>query len=400
MANYFGACDILLPKASSYEKWAVIACDQHTSEPQYWEHVRETISNAPSTLDMFFPESELGEVSDKLLTQYSDNMRKYLNQDFFKEYANSYVYVERTLKNGKIRCGILGVIDLEFYDYKPKSTTKILATEATVLQRVPPRIALRKIADLEFSHTVIFCDDPTCNLIDPITAMRTDMEKLYDFDLMTDGGHITGYLLSEELAHSFNKAIALYEKENSYLVGDGNHSLVTAKLTYEALKECNPEVNWVNHPARYAMVELENIHSDAMVFEPIYRIAVCDNPDAMIQKLQGLNVADGMPITWIRGEEEGTVYLAVAEGELPIEALQRFLDHWTEEHAVAVDYIHGQNTVRKLAQEPGTVGFIVPAFDKSVLFPYILSGKVMPKKTFSIGQAEEKRYYLEGRRIR
>ena len=400
MSNSFQASEILLPRQCVYSKWSVIACDQHTSEPEYWERVRAYISDAPSTLDMFFPEADISKISGKLFEYYSANMRKYLDSNFFCTYPNSYVYVERTLRSGAIRQGIVGVIDLESYDYAPKPTTKIFATEATVLQRVPPRIALRKIADLEFSHTVMFCDDNECTLIEPIAQMRDQLKTLYDFDLMEDGGHIHGYLLDGDNAADFDRRIAAYEAHNAYLIGDGNHSLVTAKLNYEALKEADPEGNWENHPARYAMVELENIHSDAMSFEPIYRIAVCDDTDGIIHAFTELDTDGGIPITWVHGTCEGTVNLPVKEDELPVEVLQRFLDRWMETNSGTVDYIHGKQTTRKLAQEPGTVGFFPPELDKSILFPYILSGKVMPKKTFSIGHAEEKRYYLEGRKIK
>lgn len=400
MTNYFRAADILLPKECAYDKWAVIACDQHTSEPEYWESVREYIGNVPSTLEMFFPEADLNDVSAELFESCSSKMRAYLERDFFCVFPNSYIYVERTLSNGAIRHGIVGMIDLEHYDYAPKSNTKIFATEATVLQRVPPRIALRKIADLEFSHTVMFCDDKACALIEPVSKFREQLQNLYDFDLMTNGGHIRGYLLDGERAAEFERAISAYEAENSYLVGDGNHALVTAKLAYEALKESNPQMDWETHPARYAMVELENIHSDAMIFEPIYRIATSNDPNVMVEALCNLDAEDGVPVTWICGEREGIARLKIAEGELPIEALQRFLDRWIETDNGTIDYIHGADTVRKLAQEPGTIGFLLPDLDKSILFPYVLSGKVMPKKTFSIGHAEEKRYYLEGRRIR
>lgn len=400
MANHFRAADVLLPRECDYDKWAVIACDQHTSEPEYWDFVRKKIGDAPSTLDMFFPEADLNMISDEHLETFSNNMRDYLSCDFFKSYPQSYVYVERTLFNGQIRQGIVGVIDLEFYDYAPKPSTKIYATEATVLQRVPPRIALRKTADLEFSHVVMFCDDKNHTLIEPVASMRDKLEKVYDFDLMTNGGHITGYMLPRADAAEFEQAISSYEAEHPYLIGDGNHSLVTAKLTYEAMKEANPEINWEEHPARYAMVELENIHSDAMVFEPIYRIAMCENPKDLIDGFINLDDKAGIPVTWIHGAQEECVRLQITEGDLPIEALQRFLDRWMETNSGSVDYIHGCETVRNLAQEPDTVGFLLPELDKSILFPYILSGKVMPQKTFSIGRAEEKRYYLEGRKIK
>lgn len=400
MQNHFRACDIMLPKDCNYSKWAVIACDQHTSEPKYWEDVRKYIGKDPSTLNMFFPEAELSRVTEHFLDNLSQNMQNLLDDGSFKTYRDSYIYVERTLLNGEVRQGIVGVIDLEYYDYAPKDNTKIFATEATVLQRVPPRIALRKRSSMEFSHTVMFCDDKSLSIIESIGAFKEKLEKLYDFDLMTNGGRITGYLLNGKYAEEFEQRISKYEEENAYLVGDGNHSLVTAKLSYEQLKASQPDVDWKNHPARYAMVELENINSRAMVFEPIYRIAVCNEVDAMLDAFVKLDVEGGIPITWLHRDREGIVRLPVKGAELPIEALQAFLDSWSEEHNVSVDYIHGSGTVKDLAQNENTVGFLQPDFDKSVLFPYILAGKVMPKKTFSIGHAEEKRYYLEGRRIK
>ena len=400
LMNHFRAADILLPKSCEYDKWAVIACDQHTSEPEYWENVRKYINGSPSTLEMFFPEAELSKVSTAVFEQCSKQMETYLKEDFFQVFPSSYIYVERTLAGGDIRQGIVGMIDLAHYDYAPKEDTRIFATEATVLQRVPPRISLRKIADLEFAHTVMFCDDANYSIVEPIARMRDQLVKLYDFDLMYDGGHISGYLIDKEKSAELESAIAQYETEHPYLVGDGNHALVTAKLTYQSLKEDHAEWDWENHSARFAMVELENIHSSAMVFEPIYRIARCGCPKEMVEAFQKLDSDEGVPVNWILGEKEGCVKLALQEGELPIEALQRFLDRWMETDNGSIDYIHGTDTVRKLAQEAGTVGFLVPEFDKGILFPYILSGKVMPKKTFSIGRAEEKRYYLEGRRIR
>lgn len=400
MMNHFRAADILLPKECDYQKWAVIACDQHTSEPEYWECVKSYINGAPSTLDMFFPEADLNKVCDDLFWQYSNNMRTYLDRNFFVQYPRSFIYVERTLANGAVRQGIVGAIDLEYYDYAIKPTTKIYATEATVLQRVPPRIALRKIADLEFPHTVVFCDDKSKSLIEPIAAKLASLKRVYDFDLMQNGGHISGYLLTGQDVDELERAVSIYEAESAYLVGDGNHALVTAKLTYEAMKNAAPNLDWENHPARYALVELENIHSDAMVFEPIYRIARCSESEELLRAFSRLDDPSGVPVTWICGQQEGCLRLNVAENELLIEVLQRFLDRWIETGSNTIDYIHGRDTVRKLAQQKGTIGFLLPDFDKAILFPYVLSGKVMPKKTFSIGHAEEKRYYLEGRKIK
>lgn len=397
---YFSSADILLPANCDWQKWAVIACDQYTSQPEYWHCVRDFVGEAPSTLHMFFPEAELHTVTQSDYDAYQQNMLRYLDGTTLCTYPNCYIYVERTLHNGDIRQGVVGMIDLEFYDYDPKSHTKIFATEETVLQRVPPRVALRKGAALEFSHTVMFCDDPSCTLIESVANKRCSLNKLYDFDLMKDGGHICGYLLDGANAEEFSRRISEYELANPYLVGDGNHSLVTAKLTYEALKASDPAVDWTTHPARYAMVELENIHSPAMVFESIYRIVVCDMPAHLVDDLKECEDPNGTPITWIIGEDKGTIHIPVEDGKLPIEALQQFLDDWVKNNGGEIDYIHGKDTVHSLARNPNTVGLIQPDFDKSMLFPYILSGKVMPRKTFSIGHATEKRYYLEGRKIK
>lgn len=398
--SYFSSADLLLPQNCDLQKWAVIACDQYTSQPEYWRSVETFVADAPSTLHMFFPEAHLHTITDDKLSAYQKNMLQYLQNNTMCTYPNSYVYVERTLKNGMIRQGVVGMIDLEFYDYDPKPDTKIYATEATVLQRVPARVALRKDAVLEFSHTVMFCNDPSCTLIESVGKNRDALKKLYDFDLMYDGGNIRGYLLDGVNAETFTQTISAYEAGNSYLVGDGNHSLVTAKLSYEALKASDPSADWSAHPARYAMVELENIHNPAMIFEPIYRILLCDDPEKFIEDFSELDDPCGEPITWIIGGKEGTVHIPVEDNKLLIEHLQKILDDWITLNGGDVDYIHGAQSVRELAQRPNTVGFIMPDFNKSILFPYVLSGKVMPRKTFSIGHATEKRYYLEGRRIK
>ena len=398
--NCFCSTDFLIPENCDMEKWATIACDQYTAQPEYWKTVREFIGDCPSTLHTFFPEAELAVAGKNGYQIYGENMTDYLNRGILREYPNSYIYVKRTLNNGDIRNGILGVIDLERYDYEPKESTKIFATEATVLQRVPPRVELRKDAPLEFSHTVIFCDDPNMELIEPLENKCGQFENLYAFDLMFGGGRICGYRIDGKEAEELEERIRAYEVNNMYLVGDGNHSLVTAKLTYEALKRTNPDTDWCCHPARYAMVELENIHQSAMRFEPIYRIAICAEPQALIKDFGEMDDPDGVGIIWIRGNEEGTVRLHVDDGELPIEALQRFLDQWITANSCVIDYIHGADSVKQLAQEPNTVGFLLPNMDKRILFPYILSGKVMPRKSFSIGHATEKRYYLEGRKIK
>lgn len=400
MPNHFTSGNILIPATDSFEKWAVIACDQYTSDPVYWKNVRQDVADAPSTLHMIIPEAELHISGAEVTRKVCDTMDSYLNTGIFKEYPNAYVYVERTLLDGSVRQGIIGVVDLDTYDYDPKENTRIFATEQTVLQRVPPRVAVRREASLEFSHVVMFCDDPEMTLIEAVGKNKTQLPLLYDFELMAGGGHLSGWLLAGEAAETFEAAVSAYESERAYLVGDGNHSLVTAKLCYEEFKEKNPAEAWNSTPARYAMVELENIHSDAMAFEPIYRVVTCADPQKLVSDMQILDCSNGEPVTWIIGNNEGTVRIPVEEGKLPIEALQAFLDTWIVDNHAEIDYIHGDDATRELAMLDGNVGLLVPDLGKQILFPYVLSGKVMPRKTFSIGHAAEKRYYLEGRRIK
>lgn len=399
MANHFCSADLLIPE-NDFDTWAVIACDQHTSDISYWQNVRRIVGSKPSTLHMIIPEAELHSSDEKTAKTVCANMEDYLSSDLLKTYKDSYVYLERTLADGSVRQGIVGVVDLDTYDYDPKPDTRIFATEQTVLQRVPPRVAVRKLAQMELSHVVMFCDDNELRLIEPVGNKKDTLTKLYDFDLMADGGHLTGWLVQGEVAHAFSEAVEKYEAEKAYLVGDGNHSLVTAKLCYEAFKECHPTSEWANTPARYAMVELENIHSSAMKFEPIYRLVTCDYPEKLIADLQQLEVDSGAEVTWITENGEGTVHIAVPEGDLPIESLQMFLDQWVQDNNAQIDYIHGEDTTRELAAKAGNVGLLVPELGKEILFPYVLSGRVMPRKTFSIGHACEKRYYLEGRKIK
>ncbi len=398
MSRCFQSADLLLPK-NEFEKWAVIACDQHTSDISYWNSVRKLVADTPSTLNLILPEAELHLLSQERIDCINGVMGQYLADGILQTYANSYVYLERVLLDGSVRQGIVGVIDLECYDIDPKNNTKVFATEGTVPERLPPRIRIREAAPMELSHVVIFCDDKQGQLIETVAQKKEQLQKLYGFDLMTGGGRVDGWLVSGENAAAFDAALGNYEKDSIYLVGDGNHSLLTAKRCYEALKATKPREVWENSPARFAMVELENIHSPAMCFEPIYRVV--DNTDAqgLVNAICGCSVEDGVPVDVIFGEEQIQVQLPVKENELIVGVLQNFIDNWMKEHGGSVDYIHGKDVVRKLAKNPNTVGFLLPDIDKAMLFPYIRSGNITPRKTFSIGHAAEKRYYLEGRKI-
>lgn len=428
----FTPADILLPDVDSMEKWAVIACDQFSSQPEYWKEVREYVGDAPSTLHMILPEAELGTEDEKeKIQKINQNMKDYIEQGVFKEYPDSFVYIERTLQNGNVRKGLIGMVDLEAYSYEAGSDSAIRATEKTVLERIPPRMRIREGAVLEFPHVQILCDDVEKTLIEPIGKMKSELTKLYEFDLMKDGGHIAGWLVQGDVKDGFELRLHAYEHslEDKYIdvegvpmtfaMGDGNHSLATAKACYEELKKNSPKKNYSNHPARYALVELENIHSSALEFEPIHRILTDVDPEDVLARLaaecgigeNGISAAeqesdvaiDGSvkmhKIEWYSGEKSGTAYLDAGKSSLAVGVLQPFLDEYLKEHGGEIDYIHGDAVLKDLAKKEQSIGFILPAMEKSQLFRGVMENGVLPRKTFSMGHAYDKRYYLEGRRL-
>ena len=399
MSKYFKSTDILLPKETPMESWAVIACDQFTSDHAYWKRVRMNAEGHPSTLNMILPEAELASSNDATIDEINASMRKYLAENVFSTYPNCYVYIERTLVSGAIRQGMVGVVDLEHYHYDPSVHPKICATEMTVLERIPPRVAVRKDAELEFSHVLLLCEDPEFTLIEQVAAKKAQLPKLYEFDLMEGGGHIAAWLVSGDDASAFDAALDLYEAQNTYLVGDGNHSLVTAKTIYDQLKNKLPEDEVATHPARYAMVELENVHSDAMVFEPIHRVLFNTDAVKLLKDMDAICAPTGTCVTWFSGDASGKIYIDTPKGELTVGVVQDFLDDWMKSNSAEIDYIHG-DAVAQLAKTENAIGFLLPTMDKSDLFPFVQGGRTLPRKTFSMGHGCEKRYYLEGRKIK
>ena len=397
MAQYFKAADMLIPKHCDMQRWSVIACDQFTSDPAYWQRVRKFVNDSPSTLHMILPEAELGTADDAVIGKINDTMLTYLNGGIFSEFKQSYVYVERTLQNGSIRQGIIGMIDLAHYEYNPALHPMISATENTVLERIPPRVAVRKDAAIEFPHVLLLCEDEQNRLIDAVAERKDTLPKLYDFDLMEGGGHIAGWLLQGSDAEKFDAALYEYEKNNVYLVGDGNHSLVTAKTCYKNLKAGDAANDM--HPARYALVELENIFSPAMVFEPIHRIITHTDPVVLLRDLQKICTEEGVSVPWVTADAQGEIRLPVPAGELTVGVLQDFLDCWLADNEGEIDYIHDAEAVENLAKAPGSIGFLLPAMPKHSLFHFVQTGRTLPRKTFSMGHGSEKRYYLEGRKI-
>lgn len=422
--SVFLPANILLPNVDSMkstdlkkstdflEKWAVIACDQFTSQPEYWAEVYKTVGDAPSSLRLVLPEAELtGDDGDRAAT-IAKTMERYLNEGLFKAYPDSYIYVERTLVNGSIRRGIVGAVDLDAYDYHNGSISPVRATERTVEERIPPRKKIRQDAPLELPHILLLCDDPERTLIESVSAVKEGLPKLYEFDLMAGGGHLAGWLLAGDAAVDFSRKLAAYEERLQtrctaeglspliYAVGDGNHSLATAKACYEDLKKAHPDSDLTNHPARYALLELENLHDETQQFEPIHRIIKDTDPDALLAALvSAAGAEEGYPVTWYAGDKRGTIHLDPAKGELAIGILQAFLDGYLPEHGGAIDYIHGDDVLQRLSEAPNSIGFLLHPIQKDRLFRSIAHDGVLPRKTFSMGHACEKRYYLEARKI-
>lgn len=410
--NVFAGTDILIPQNVQMEKWSVIACDQFTSDPAYWQRVRKNAGEGPSAIHLILPEAELGSTSEgEAVKAINAAMELYLKENVFAVFPNSYVYVERTLADGSVRPGLLGAVDLEAYDYNVGSVSPIRATEKTVLERIPPRQRVRKDAAIELPHVLMLCDDDQKTLIEPIQAVRDSLPMLYDFELMEQGGRVRGWLVQGRVAKDFDDRMTAFaasigskyaDLNGSVLlaVGDGNHSLATAKSCYEAMKAANPGVDLSGHPARYSLVELENIHDPSLVFAPIHRILMDVDIQKLLTDLSEVCAEGGYPVQWVMDERSGMVYLDKARGELAVAVLQEFLDKWLSENGGDIDYIHGDEEVKELAHKENAVGFLLPAMEKHQLFRGVISGGALPRKTFSMGHAREKRYYLEGRKIR
>ena len=416
----FHNADILLPmKGTDMNKWSVIACDQYTSEPQYWEEVTKTVGDAPSTLNLILPELYLEQdgVSERI-DNIHKAMDKYVSDGIFEEYKNAMVYVERIQNNGILRQGIVGAIDLEKYDFAKGSTSEVRATEATVIERIPPRIKVRQGAPLELPHIMILIDDPDNTVIEPLAKAVSDENKLYDFGLMQNGGSIKGWLLDENTQENIDKALSALGQQETfnkkysltdtpvllYAMGDGNHSLATAKEFYEQLKKADPDKDFSNHPARYALAEIVNLHSEALKFEAIHRLVYDvdnDNLIAELTKALGLSeteISDQYVICACGGTEK-KLYINKKSSNLSVGSLQNFLDGYLKANGGKIDYIHGADTVKNLAEKHNGIAFILPDMDKSQLFPTVIKDGALPRKTFSMGHAEDKRFYIEARKI-
>ena len=395
--KHFNPADILLPK-KDFETWAVVACDQYTSEPDYWHDVEAAVGDKPSALHIILPEIYLSDDNSERISAINENMQKYLDGDVFDVHENSMIYVERE-SNNTLRKGIVGIIDLEDYDYRKGATSAIRATEATVLERIPPRVQIRKDAPLEMPHILLLIDDPTRSVIEPLSDKKADFEQAYGFELMKNGGHIDGYFLPENVIGQVQDALEalIADKDDKLLfaVGDGNHSLATAKECYNQSK---------NPLARYALVEVVNIHDESIEFEPIYRVLFNVDAEDFIEKFSAHTDAHGSGIRQsfrcITPDADGELEVK-ATAKLPVGTLQTFIDSYMKDHPeTKIDYIHGEEVVENLCKQEGTLGFIFEGMGKDELFPSITADGSLPRKTFSMGHAHDKRYYIEARKIK
>ncbi|HNT53710.1 MAG TPA: DUF1015 domain-containing protein [Anaerolineaceae bacterium] len=425
--------DILLPKpGTNLTKWAVIACDQFTSQPEYWQQVEETVGASPSTFRLTLPEVYLETPEEaRRIESTQQAMQAYLAEGLLTAYEG-LIYVERTA-SGRTRRGLMLALDLERYDYNKGSQTLIRATEGTILERIPPRVRIRQGAALELPHILVLIDDPERTVIEPVAARRDQLTPVYDFELMLGSGHLRGYHVTDPAVEK--QVVGALEKLADpaqfarrygvgadkgvllFAMGDGNHSLATAKAIWEKLK---PSVG-LNHPARYALVEIENVHDEGLEFEPIHRVLfgvrqdlteamtafyggaihfqACRNAAEMVQIVDGQQGAE-QAVGVIASTGCQVAWITRPTSNLPVGTLQAFLDGWLKNGgAEKIDYVHGEDVVCELGAQPGQLGFYLPGMPKNDLFKTVILDGALPRKTFSMGEAKEKRFYMEARRI-
>ena len=406
MQPCFLPADILLPDAAAdFEKWAVVACDQFTSQPAYWQKAAQIVGDAPSTLNIVYPEVYLAE-GDARIASIRQAMADYMRRGVLQtRVKNGFVLVRRVTESGE-RLGLVGRLDLEQYDFTPGTSAPVRATEGTILSRIPPRVRIRQGAPIESPHVMMLLADAAMRLIEPLAQM--ELPKLYDTELMLGGGHISGFAVEGETAARTAELIARMQRESGgffLAVGDGNHSLATAKACWEQIKPTLTAEQRASHPARFALCELVNLYSPALVFRPIHRVIFGADIDdlqsgfELYLRAHGMTLTEGGEITLVQnGERRG--FAVSGRGErLPVDVLQKYLDQACgEKNGWSLDYVHGDEDAAGLAQN-GAAAALLGAMDKRALFPAIAAGGVLPRKTFSMGEATEKRYYMECRAI-
>ena len=416
----FKSANILLPKkGTDMTKWSVVACDQYTSEPDYWQEVEGIVGDAPSTLRLTLPEIYLEEKDvEQRINKINNTMAEYLDKGLFTEYEDAMIYLERTQKDGRVREGIIGMVDLEDYSYEKGSQTLIRATEKTVIERIPPRLKVRENALVELPHIMILIDDEKKDIIESLKNKVTNEDAVYDFDLMENGGHIKGYKLPKEVANEvINKMESLTEKdyfEKKYNVkdkgillfamGDGNHSLATAKANYENLKKTMTEEEYLNSPARYALVEIVNLHSEALEFEPIHRVIFDTDVDKLVNELYKYydinEEGNGEYFELVTKDMDKKLYISNPKSNISVGSIQMFLDEYLRDNKGKIDYIHGDETTRNMGKAEGNVGILFEVMPKEELFRTVILDGALPRKTFSMGHSYDKRFYLEARKIK
>ena len=405
---------ILLPAPSvPRETWACIACDQYTSEPEYWRKAFETAGDAPSALRLILPEVYLKDSAARIPVIHAA-MAQYLKDGLLAPAVDpGFILCERTVPSGT-RLGLVCAVDLEQYSFEKGSLPLVRPTEQTIASRLPPRLVIRRGAPVELTHIMILIDDPDRTVLEPLQARKDSLRKLYDFDLMMNGGHLKGWAVdsAEDLARvdsAMNRLLdALGADPLLLAVGDGNHSLATAKAYWNELREGLSEAERENHPARFALCEIVNIHDEALLFEPIHRVVTGTGAESLLADWQAyaaargmtLDAAEGHAFTVVSADGDTAVTVGNPEGAIPCETVQKFLDDFLARHPKAeIDYIHGEQSLRTLAAAPGAVGFLLPEIDKKSFFSDVKKLGVLPRKTFSMGEADEKRFYMEAKEI-
>ena len=430
--------EILLPaKDTDMTKWATVACDQYTSQPEYWAETEKIAEDKPSTYKLMLPEIFLGEAdADERIEKINKTMERYIESGTLEKSEPSMILVKRTTPVSPVRTGIIVALDLEKYDFNKDSESLIRATEGTVIERIPPRMKIRKNAAIEMPHIMILIDDPDKTVIEPIAEKAASFECVYDFDMMQNGGHITGYKISdveiiENMASALEKLASNEVFATKYgfsqdiapllfAVGDGNHSLASAKCHWEELKKAGADMN---HPARYALVEIVNVHDNGIAFEPIHRVIFNVDSDKFMDGMieyfgdkatctvtekgsfdeayTGDEYGAFHTIPYCSSKENGIIYIDKSVHTLAVGAIQMYIDEFIKQNAgTTVDYVHGEDVTRDLGTKDGNMGILLPSMDKKDLFLTVIKNGSLPRKTFSMGEAFEKRYYIECRAIR
>lgn len=418
--------DVLLP-TSDLHAWAVVACDQFTSQPGYWQQVEATVGEAPSTLRLTFPEVYLDEPEpERRITAINSAMSDYLGGGLFEEHPDTMVLVRRETRHGVVRWGLMVALDLEHYSWEPDARTLIRATEGTILDRLPPRVAIRRNAPLELPHIMVLISDADRAVIEPLIDATERLTQLYDTTLMLDGGRVTGWAIDspddvDAVAGGLLRLHQGLDPANPLLfaMGDGNHSFATAKSIWNDVRESLTEEQRTNYPARYCLVEIENIYDEGLEFEPIHRVLFATDRAAFETELdahcRSFERAAAVSIDEVLRaiEEPGRQAFGYVDAQGPAiyrldepvasiaaGTLQRVIDSLSERGAATVDYIHGADVTEELGRAPGNIGLLLPQVAKDTFFASIVADGALPRKTFSLGEAQDKRYYLEARRIR